>query len=148
MRRSPLPCERTVSGEYGPKPSVKVRISKFGQSLMKRWHSCVIRSSRILGNLAHFCSRAFEIWALELTLKISNVSRLGSWTRQSTNLVIKSSGADKKHNLTEKVLQSAAREPRSIGRSGNVRTGRRRQSPGSRPNRRTEHMGLNHKFPF
>lgn len=58
----------------------------------------------MLGNIAYLRLSAFEIGARELTLKISSVFKLGNRTRQSINLVIKSSGAIEKGSSTEKVL--------------------------------------------
>jgi hypothetical protein len=90
------------SGRMVSRPVAKVRSSKFGQFLMKWWHACVIRSSRMFGNIAYLRLSAFEMGARQLAPKISNVFRLGSRTRQSTNFFIKSSGACEKYSSNGK----------------------------------------------
>ena len=89
-----------------PKPCLKVRLSRFGQLLMKSGYERQTTISRILGNLAHLRLSPLVTGLLCVTSSSSNTLRLGNRIRASTNFVIRSFGALLKDKSTDSTLKS------------------------------------------
>ena len=105
-RFNPAPYDLMAVLERDPRPEplLKVRLSRFGQFLMKSGYTRSTTISRIFGNLALLRLSLIVTGPLRLTLRSSNVLRFGNRIRVWTKFFIRPFGAPLKYRSTERTL--------------------------------------------